>query len=76
MEKDKMLEIVEKYIENEINYIQRKEDCTSLDKSDISDLYMLQNMTKEEKEKIVENVIDDEELYYKLRETIHYYLYY
>ena len=65
--------IVKDYIENEIDYIKSKEDCTSLDKYDINDLYMLQNITEDEIKEIAENIIDD--LEEQINETIHYYLY-
>lgn len=75
MEENVMFDIVENYIENEINYIKSKEDCTSLDKYEIADIYMLENMTIEDKNKLVNQILDDNELNEKLNETIHYYLY-
>ena len=75
MEENVMLDIVENYIENEINYIKSKEDCTTLSKEDISDLYMLENMPSADKWELVNSILNDNELNEKLNETIHYYLY-
>ena len=75
MEENVMLDIVENYIENEINYIKSKEDCTTLSKEDIGDLYMLENMPSADKWELVNSILNDNELNEKLNETIHYYLY-
>lgn len=65
--------IVKDYIENEIDYIKAKEDCSSFDEYDIRDLYMLQNMSDEKINEIADNVYD--ELEDKINELIHDYLY-
>lgn len=64
--REDLYDMVDNYIENEINYIQRKEDCMSLDKSEIADLYMLENMTDEDKYKIVDSIMTN----YDLEETV------
>lgn len=68
-----MEDIVRDYIENEINYINAREDCTSLDKYDIRDLYMLENINEKKIEEIATNVYND--LEDEINELIHNYLY-
>lgn len=75
MLEDYIYEYVRKYINNEINYISAKEDCSSLDKYDINDLYMLQNMSEDRKMEIAEEIVKESELEDKINELIHYYLY-
>lgn len=72
---DYIYEIVDTYIDNEIDYIKRKEDCTSIDKYDINDLYMLENITPNEKMEIANKVVGDFDLEEKINEMIHYHLY-
>ena len=64
--REKLYDIIDNYIENEINYIKADETCSGLDDSDIKDLYMLQNITDEDKYKIVDSII----INYDLEETI------
>ena len=61
---------VGEYIQNEINYIERY--GLEADKQDIK---YLNSLTKEDIEKIQEQVNRDDELYQKANETINYYLY-
>lgn len=75
MEENVIWDIVNDYIENEIDYIRRKEDCTSLSKEDIRDLYMLENISNPDKWELVYSILNDTELNNVLNETIHYYLY-
>ena len=70
-----MFDIVDNYIENEINYIKSDETCSGLTDADIEDIYMLQHLTPNQKQEIADNVLNDLELEEKINELIHYYLY-
>lgn len=63
------------YVDNEITYIKSKEECTSLSKGEMMDLLSLENMSSEEKMQIAQKVVEDYDLYQKVNELIHYYLY-
>ena len=70
-----IFEMLEEYIDGEINYIKSEIGCGRYDKEDIKDLSWLENMTKEEKTKIATSVANDNELEEIIKELIHYYLY-
>ena len=63
------------YIENEKNYIQNEIIVCGFERGLFRDLTMLENLTEEKKEKIIDKVVDDEQLTQAIHETIHYYLY-
>ena len=75
MLEDYIYEYVRRYIENEIDYILAKEDCSTLDKYDINDLYMLQNMSEDRKMEIAEQIVHDLKIEEKIPELVHSELY-
>lgn len=66
---------VDEYIENEIDYIKSDIQHCGANSGLLRDLNMLENMSDEAKENIVLNILNDDELFNKLYESIHYYLY-
>lgn len=68
-------EIVDAYIDNEIDYIKRKEDCSSISKEDIKDLYMLENITPNKKMEIADKIVGNFDLEEKINELVHSELY-
>lgn len=68
-------DIIDDYIQNEINYIKRKEDCTSLSKYDCMDLLRLENMNSNEKMEMALKIVENDSLHERINELIHYYLY-
>lgn len=73
--REDLYDVVDNYIENEINYIQRKENCASLGKSEIADLYMLEKMTDEDIYKIVDSLMTNYELEETINNMIHEIIY-
>lgn len=74
-EKESLLVIVDEYIENEIDYIKSEIKTCANDSSLLRVLNYLENINNEEKENIALDILSDDELFNKLYETIHYYLY-
>lgn len=66
---------VDEYIENEIDYIKSDIQHCGTDSGLLRDLNMLENMSDEAKENIVLDILNDDELFNKLYETIHYHIY-
>ena len=68
-------DMVDEYIENQIQYTKNELELCGTSKSMLYTLSYLESMTDEQKETIVEKVLNDDELYNKIDETIHYYLF-
>lgn len=64
--REKLYDIVDNYIENETNYLLKEMACCGYSKRDLQDVSMLENMTEEDKYKIVDSII----INYDLEETI------
>ena len=64
---------VEEYIENEIDYIKQNEDLGN--DSNLKDLEYLRNISDEKVQEIANAIKEDDELYEKINELVHYYLY-
>ena len=75
MLEDYIYEYVRRYVEDEINYILAKEDCSPIDRYDINDLYMLQNMSEDRKMEIAEQIVHDLKIEEKITELVHSELY-
>lgn len=73
-----ILDCVYEYINEEINYIENEVDFRDKSINEQAykeDLKYLKNMTSEKKSEIAQKVVDDEELWNKINELIHYYVY-
>jgi hypothetical protein len=73
-----ILDCVYEYINEEINYIENEVDFRDKSINEQAykeDLNYLKNMTSEKKNEIAQKVVDDEELWNKINELIHYYVY-
>ena len=68
-------ELVEGYINAEVDYLKREEEFCGFDKRRDASRIMLEYLTDEDIEKLTNKVLDDKELNDKFNETIHYYLY-
>lgn len=68
-------EIVDAYIDNEIDYIKRQIDIEGREKDFLADLLKLENMTPNEKMEIADKIVGDFDLKEKINELIHYYVY-
>lgn len=68
---------VETYIQDEIDYIEKENSICGFDKGRYADLLSLEILkdSKQEKSKIVDNILDDTDLEQAINEVIHYYLY-
>ena len=64
-------ELVEDYINAEIDYLKREEEFCGFDKRRDASRIMLEYLTDKDIDIITNKVLDDKEL----NETIHYYLY-
>lgn len=73
MLEDYIYEYVRSYINGEYNYILANNH--PLDKDDINDLYMLQNMSEDKKMEIAEQIVNDLKLEEKINELVHSELY-
>ena len=73
-----ILDCVYEYINEEINYIENEVDFRDKSINEQAykeDLNYLKNMTSTKKNEIAQKVVDDEELWNKINELIHYYVY-
>ena len=73
-----ILDCVYEYINEEINYIENEVDFRDKSINEQAykeDLNYLKNMTSEKKNEIAQKVVADEELWNKINELIHYYVY-
>lgn len=72
-----LYDYVENYIQNEIDYIKRENDVCGFDKGRFGDLLSLEvlNQSTQEKNKIVDKIMADNDLEQTLNEVVHYYLY-
>ena len=73
-----ILDCVYEYINEEINYIENEVDFRDKSINEQAykeDLKYLKNITSEKKSEIAQKVVDDEELWNKINELIHYYVY-
>ena len=73
-----ILDCVYEYINEEINYIENEVDFRDKSINEQAykeDLNYLKNMTSTKKSEIAQKVVDDEELWNKINELIHYYVY-
>ena len=78
MIKNVILDCVYEYINEEINYIENEVDFRDKSINEQAykeDLKYLKNITSEKKSEIAQKVVDDEELWNKINELIHYYVY-
>lgn len=68
---------LEDYILDEIDYIKRENDVCGFDKGRYADLLSLEILkdSTQEKNKIVDEIMGDDELYQVITETLHYYVY-
>lgn len=75
MKENTMKCLLNNYIENDINFIKSTIDKKGYSLGVLEDLYYLENMTKESKEKIIQDLLNDDELIDTLNECLHHYLY-
>lgn len=67
--------ILDDYIENEKDYIKQDLQVSGYGKDLLRDLDYLESINEEEKNEIVQKILEDGELEEKINELIHYYLY-
>ena len=68
-------ELIEDYINAEVDYLKREESICGFDKGRYADMIMLESVSDEDIDKLTDKILDDNELNNMFNETIHYYLY-
>lgn len=68
---------VNDYIQDEIDYIKREEEACGFDRGRFGELLSLEILkdSTQEKNKIVDKILDDNDLEQVLNEVVHYYVY-
>lgn len=68
---------VETYIQDEIDFLKREEETCGFDRGRFGDLLSLEILkdSTQEKDKIVDKILDDNDLERVLNDVVHYYVY-
>ena len=74
-EREFFKDMIDVYIESQIQYTKNELELCGTSKSMLNTLSYLESITDNQKETIIEKLLNDDELFNKIDETIHYYLY-